>query len=325
MPYPEREENHASISMTTHVIDFCCGVVMNRHSCSAARRPPLDQCQKLLWGVAALLGWLVAATAPAGAAVRCLPVSGDEVRRVVAAAPDTAPPAAGTCGALALTGEIRRGDGDAVAALLARSGPYLTRIDTVARGGDAGEAMRIGRLIRARHLTTVAPHYRPDRGGVFPPHCKPGAECVCAGACFLVWAAGVERLGEHLLLRRVAEPEAAAYLAAMEVPPAYAATLASLPAGASRPLSEERLAADLKGLAPAERQRVTATCGAYSEAEAIDELALAARRRTGTPRLTPAEEQRLGLLREKTSAVDRCRAAALTLERVRRWNEAAPP
>jgi hypothetical protein len=310
----------------------------------AARGLPLDQSQKLYWGITAmtaghrighriahlaalaLLGFTLLAAGSAQAAVRCIPVSADEVRRVAAAAPDTGPtPPPGACGALALTGEIRRGDYAAVAALLERSGPFLARMDTVARGGDAAEAMRIGRLVRARHLTTVAPQYRPDRGGVFPAHCKPNAECVCASACFLVWAAGAERLGEHLLLRRLPEPEVAAFLAEMEVLAAYAATLATLPPGASRPLSEERLEADLKGLTASERRRIAATCGDYSEAEAIDEVALASRRRLGTARLTPTEEQRLAVLQEKTAAVDRCRNAALTAERARRWRGAPTP
>ncbi|WP_448188466.1 hypothetical protein [Azospirillum sp. sgz301742] len=274
----------------------------------------------------ALLGFGLLTAGPAQAAVRCVPVSADDVRRVVAAAtPDIGGPSPGACGALALTGEIRPGDYAAVSALAERSGPFLARIDTVARGGDVAEAMRIGRLVRARHLSTVAPQYRPDRGGVFPAHCKPDTECICAGACFLVWVAGAERLGEHLLLRRLPEPEIAAYLAEMEVPPAYAATLATLPPGASRPLSEERLEADLKGPTASERRRITATCGEYSEAEAIDELALTSRKRLGTARLTPAEEQHLAVLQEKTAAVDRCRAATLIAERVRRWRNAPPP
>ena len=57
--------------------------------------------------------------------------------------------------------------------------------------------------------------------------------------------------------------------------------LATLAPTVSRPLSEERLEADLKGPAASKRRRIVAICGDYSEAEAIDELALAARKRTG--------------------------------------------
>ena len=307
--------------MNTSFALSCIAFVMDWSARRAAGGVPLDQSQKhylgfTLWRLMALALLGLGLSAGTGeAAVRCLPVTADAVRRVTAAASDLNPPP-GACGALALTGEIRGGDHAAVVALLERSGPFVERIDTVARGGDAAEAMRIGRLARARHLTTQAPQYRPGRGGVFPARCKPDTECVCAGACVLVWAAGVERLGEHLVFRRVEEPEAAAYLAEMEVPAAYAVTLATLRPGAAQPLSQERLEADLKGLAPSERRRVAGTCGEYSETEAIEWLALTARTRAGSrPPLQDA--QALALLDDKIAAVDRCRAAALTAERVR--------
>ncbi|HYH22207.1 MAG TPA: hypothetical protein VD995_26660 [Azospirillum sp.] len=241
-----------------------------------------------------------------------------DVQRIATVAPDVGPPAPGACGTLVLSGEIRPEDHAALLALLDRSGPYAAQLLTAATGGNTTDALRIGQLVRERMLATMAPLYRPDRAtGVLPGACTPGQECACAGACFLVWAAGIERHGDHVLLHQLpggADPTVRAHLADMEVPPAYADTIAALGPKAVLAVSAERLEADLKGPAPSLGARVDAVCGTYDEAERIDRLALRAK----GSRRTPADGQRLALLEEKITALDRCRADTLTGERVRR-------
>jgi hypothetical protein len=83
------------------------------------------------------------------------------------------------------------------------------------RGGDVLEAMAMGRLIRELYLITVAPSrwgqdFRLGRltmfeGGTGPNGWKEacrGPECVCASACFLVWAGGIKREGDYLMVHR---------------------------------------------------------------------------------------------------------------------------
>lgn len=60
-------------------------------------------------------------------------------------------------------------------------------------GGDAIEAMAMGRLVRQRFVPTVAPSFSMNK-------CTPGSaqepdRCVCLSACMLLWAGGVQRAG----------------------------------------------------------------------------------------------------------------------------------
>lgn len=75
-------------------------------------------------------------------------------------------------------------------------------------GGDAIEAMEIGRLIRKLRMTTTVSR---GRAGL-PPSIAVAmngtvgrvstVEAQCAGACFLVWVAGIERDGDYRLIIR---------------------------------------------------------------------------------------------------------------------------
>lgn len=82
-------------------------------------------------------------------------------------------------------------------------------------GGDVLEAMAMGRLIRQLHLHTDAPRrWEPNlsngtlpmlEGGAGPngfrEACR-GPDCVCASACFLIWAGGIKRTGDNILVHR---------------------------------------------------------------------------------------------------------------------------
>ena len=82
------------------------------------------------------------------------------------------------------------------------------------KGGDVDEAIKIGRIIRSLRLSTYAPII-PASGG--RPICQMRLNdqnnCICASACFLIYAGGATRVGNGVALHRpFAKPEDAAKL-----------------------------------------------------------------------------------------------------------------
>ncbi|MDH3574881.1 MAG: hypothetical protein OET18_10295 [Desulfobacterales bacterium] len=66
-------------------------------------------------------------------------------------------------------------------------------------GGDTEEAMQIGTIVRELFIPTQAP-YALDSGFTcngYPSELKED-DCDCSSACFLIWAAGVYRMGDVL-------------------------------------------------------------------------------------------------------------------------------
>ena len=123
------------------------------------------------------------------------------------------------CEAVLIQGEIVQGDLQRLEAILdpdtnrtsfdPRPNRSTSDTHTVylhSPGGDVLEAMAIGRLIRQLHLRTEAPRrWGPNlSNGALPMHeagygpngaqqaCR-GPDCVCASACFLIWAGGIRR------------------------------------------------------------------------------------------------------------------------------------
>lgn len=88
-------------------------------------------------------------------------------------------------GQMTLQGDIRLGDADRAIAILLSIKPiaadiyvYPQSLQVNSRGGDVGEALKIGALVRALYMNVnVAP---ADAG-------------VCASSCFFIYLAGVER------------------------------------------------------------------------------------------------------------------------------------
>jgi hypothetical protein len=91
-------------------------------------------------------------------------------------------------------------------------GEQIAKVSIYSPGGRVGPAMKIGRYIRNMHLSTVAPQLVPllgrrtcdihTTGGrtivldYEPLRHRGDPRCVCAGECFLVWAAGFVRYGD---------------------------------------------------------------------------------------------------------------------------------
>jgi len=110
-----------------------------------------------------------------------------------------------------MVGEIEPGD-------LAKHRKFLRRnsaaygISLRSPGGDIQEALAIGRLVRDLFLfTTVGVQIDPPRfGPVYygssdrdEDACVGSlVECGCASACFLIWAAGINRIGNALGIHR---------------------------------------------------------------------------------------------------------------------------
>jgi hypothetical protein len=122
-------------------------------------------------------------------------------------------PTPATCGAVLIKGVIELGDSAKFAALLHANHPFLSYVHLWSPGGSVEEALKIGRLIRKAMLITEAPWsvlLPPDRRtegsgrlDLLPGTtiCE-GADCHCASACFIVWAAGIMRYGDVLGLHR---------------------------------------------------------------------------------------------------------------------------
>ena len=115
--------------------------------------------------------------------------------------------------AVQIYGTIRAGDDEkffgTVWTLYEERNCHTDYVDLISEGGDLATAMRIGHQIRALHATTKA----PAKMSSWPlPIChirKPGAEflgisaqCVCASACFFLWAGGSQRFGEAVQIHR---------------------------------------------------------------------------------------------------------------------------
>jgi hypothetical protein len=70
-------------------------------------------------------------------------------------------------------------------------------------GGDALEAMSIGTIVRESFIPTQAPfalNSGPKCNG-YPPGLKDD-DCDCSSACFLIWVAGIYRMGDVIGIHR---------------------------------------------------------------------------------------------------------------------------
>jgi hypothetical protein len=105
-----------------------------------------------------------------------------------------------------LVGEIKNGDAEKFQKIvedLRQKKIAVNMLTLASSGGDANEAMQIGRMVRKSFIPTHAP-FALDHGWTcngYPPGLE-SDECDCASACFLIWVAGVYRLGNVLGIHR---------------------------------------------------------------------------------------------------------------------------
>jgi hypothetical protein len=103
---------------------------------------------------------------------------------------------------ISLVGKIEKGDAEKFERLvedLRQKKRTVNMLMLASIGGDANEAMRIGKIVRESFIPTHAPFALND--GVTCDEYPSGLKvdnCDCASACFLIWVAGVYRMGNVL-------------------------------------------------------------------------------------------------------------------------------
>jgi len=195
-------------------------------------------------------------------------------------------------GVLILEGRIDAGDYAAVRNFVSDASNFNKmngQVFLASPGGNVGEALQIGYLIRRLRLTTDAPSRPP------PTVRTSGSEIIrpldltnprhylCASACFLLYVAGIYRefiwagkLGLHhpqLAFKRVGATEKdvlaavsvlreklKSYLEDMNVPNKYLELMYSVPPTEVRLITQTELNADLKGYIPEFRHILEGKC-----------------------------------------------------------------
>jgi hypothetical protein len=174
----------------------------------------------MIWNAGLLLGmigaWLCLPADSARAAdVSCLSVWGESaVKNNLGFGTNLLPfdqifpsgrrPTEQSCREILISGPIQSGDAQKFTNLLRQNHPFVGGVTIASPGGSVEDALKMGRLIRRHLLSTRVPFYSLDAsngtGGTIPEGervCE-GPRCICASACFLVWAGGYSRDGEVL-------------------------------------------------------------------------------------------------------------------------------
>ena len=109
---------------------------------------------------------------------------------------------------LVVEGDIELGDSDRLLSDIlifnfAREPNVVRTIYLRSRGGEVAEAMKMGKLIRRLRLEVEIPVQPPGQATTFSDVApRDGSNNVCASACFLVFAGGINRRGNLLALHR---------------------------------------------------------------------------------------------------------------------------
>ena len=184
-----------------------------------------------------------------------------------------------------LEGRIEMGDFDKVLRLSREAAP--TGIYLASPGGNLGEALRIGSLVRRLAWETKSAEATSVpaglRAGVAMSYgIKDLRNQQCASACFFIFVSGIYRDGHALGIHqpymspaevnRMSEDEALRktrnaravvelFLARMGVPRKYVDAMYEVPKEQIRWLTEEEIAADFHGFIPSVREWVATQCG----------------------------------------------------------------
>jgi hypothetical protein len=239
-----------------------------------------------------------------------------------------------TCVGILIKGKIETGDAAKFLEVLGSNYPFVKTVFLWSPGGSVDEAMKIGHIIRKNMLTTQAPielFEATGNGSLIDPtdHRVPAARylcqgtgCNCASACFLIWAAGIQRNGSALGLHRPTissteftdlPPDQASaayrevlsdietYLSEMEIPRRYIEKLTDT---SSDDITWLSLAGDTLAMSepPSIREWLLASCGGLSQEEwgyLMEELV--------HHRLSPDRDR----LRRKADQVDNCKTTKI--------------
>ncbi len=187
--------------------------------------------------------------------------------------------------AILIDGVIEKGDAKKFAEQVFQMERQQNSFQVLLRspGGSVYEAMEIGGLIRRLMLDTFGPF--PTNGRPYCPEVDnfPGRarSCVCASACFLIYAGGVPRNMAYLLLHRpYVDPVAnarldvdksatlvakmrvdvGAYLRRMEVPRDYVETMFATPSNSAVPIDHDAMRDRIAGYPSAIEEWLMAQC-----------------------------------------------------------------
>ncbi len=194
-------------------------------------------------------------------------------------------------GVLILEGPIVAGDFDRLRQFLADKATFdkiTGGVFTASPGGNMLEAIRIGKLIRALELSTVAPSGSSKGGRRFgetlirPDNLHDARNYLCTSACFLVFISGVYRdlnwagrLGVHKPFQvrngvkivsgdDVADAQVRramdSYLREMNVRIKYVDLMFSTPSAEVRWITQNELDADITGFIPELKDTAAARC-----------------------------------------------------------------
>src|ERR1700730_12313618 len=192
-----------------------------------------------LWSCAAIIMVLAFFAASACAAeIGCASIYGE--KRVPEFPSDTGQPEAqrlwpsgvrptpDTCKFAFIHGNIIKGDYEKFLVLYRKNHPFLDQVSLDSQGGDADEAIRIGRLCRRYLIMAVSPtrivfgnrslvtSWRTGK----PDLCD-GPDCLCASSCALIWFGAPDLSGRIGLHRPRTEDPAFKALAPAEAAQAY--------------------------------------------------------------------------------------------------------
>jgi hypothetical protein len=241
------------------------------------------------------------------------------------------------CTVVLLSGVIVRGDVEKLKSAFRDSRGFLETVNLTSPGGDLGEAMKLGKLIRAALLSTNAPWELIPGQKSFPPLDYVGwnpcteQDCICASACFVAWAAGVKRAGHLLAVHRPRfEPsyfagldlataqreyqrslaELKAYLSDVDVPATYYERMLATPSTDIATLSkDDAWALTVVDYPPAIDEWLISKCGSVGKADRDAMLAYGATIKLKDTR--PLTEREYQQLMEKWISTQTCRAKTI--------------
>lgn len=195
-----------------------------------------------------------------------------------------------------IDGEIAPGDAQKFESVVRAIGRRVSNVVLRSPGGSVPDAISIGRLVRKLMIETEGPRFYSEKGGAScgADHDHPNAACVCASACFLIYAGGLPREVSYVLLHRPfvnpsvnsrmsydesirvaseARKEVAEYLREMGIPDRYANIVFSTPSNAAAhvPLNDMRHA--FAGYPPEVEEWLMAKCQTITTGQADRQLA----------------------------------------------------
>jgi hypothetical protein len=218
--------------------------------------------------------------------------------------------------------------------LYRKNHPFLGWVSLDSRGGDADEAMKIGRLFRKYLIYAVAPSQLALGGRSFQMSYRTGdlalcdgPDCFCASSCALIWFGAPHRSGRIGLHRSRTEDPAFKALPAAEAARAYRRMLDGIvhyleEMETQRPLIEAMVStssAEVRWFeietsgarVPSFAEWIDASCGQFTTQESQKMIQLEVKR----PSLSQTEQFLYKLLREKYVKKSDCELALISSHR----------